>query len=345
MKKFGEFLSEAATEGAVLETVIVAAWNGETPPKTKSIAPDAGEKIVAYLKKQGISGTKAIKLETAGVDVTKEWSQFWEPESVPGSTKTPKTDIMIGKNRISLKMGAAQLMSGGQNESKATFYAATKSIGGMTAELEKIWKKMDELAKSSVASSEVATELKKGKDKVLMKANEVNNEVKEALRVAFNKNEEFKRAFVREAMTGEVKFSRKADAYAEYVLSTTPDGSKVNLHKATNKAFLDKVADKTNVTVRFKTTSVKTKGEKTGKYRYWTVVSLGLAKLEEEINAAGNLLTEGIISSIFQRVRNYMTSLFTSIWNSIRNSVKKVLEFFGFEPEVLFNNNINFNDI
>lgn len=344
MKSFSEFLSEGATEGALLETVIVAVWNGETPPSAKTIAPDAGKKIVAYLKKEGISGAKAIKLETAGVDVTKEWSQFWEPESVPGSTKTPKTDIMIGKNRISLKMGAAQLMSGGPNESKATFYAATQAIGGMTEELEKIWKKMDELAKSSVASSDIKGELKKGKDKVLMKANKVNNEVKEAMRVAFNTNEEFKRAFVKEAMTGEVKFSKRADAYAEYVLSTTPDGSKVNLHKATNKAFLDTVAEKTNVTVRFKTTSVKSKGEKTGKYRYWAVVALGISKLEEEINAAGDLLTEGVISSIFQRVKNYMISLFTSIWNSIKNSVKKIVEFFEFEPEISFNK-INFSDI
>lgn len=342
---FKEFITEAEGEGALLESVIVAAWNGETIPETKTIAPDAGPKIVNYLKAQGITGTKASKLENKGVNVTKEWAQFWAPESVPGSTKTPKTDIMIGANRISLKMGNAQLMSGGQNESKATFYAAAQSTGGMTKELQSVWGKMDELAKSSVASGNVEAQLKSGKDQMLVKANKVNKDVMEGMRKIFSSNPEFRRAFVREAMTGEVKFTKKSEAFAEYVLSTTPTGDKSSLHKAIDKSFLDKVANKTNVTVRFKSTSVKSKGTKTGEYRYWTVVSLGIKKLEEEIESAGNLLTEGILTTIFQKVKSYMSSLFSKIWNSIKNSIKKILEFFGIEPVVDFNNEINFSDI
>lgn len=343
--KFKQFITEAEGEGALLEAVIVATWNKETPPATKTIASDAGPKIVKYLKAQGITGAKASKLEAKGVSVTKAWAQFWAPESVPGSTKTPKTDIMIGSNRISLKMGNAQLMSGGQNESKATFYAAAQSTGGMTKEMQKIWSKMDELAKSSVASGQVEAQLKAGKDKMLIQANKVNKDVMEGMRDIFSTNPEFRRAFVREAMTGEVKFTKKSEAFAEYVLSTTPNGDKSSLHKAVDKSFLDKVANKTNVTVRFKSSSVKAKGTKTGEYRYWTVVSLGIKKLEEEIESAGNLLTEGILTTIFQKVKSFMTSLFTKIWNSIKNSVKKILEFFGIEPMVDFNNEINFSEL
>ena len=34
----------------------------------------------------------------------------------------PKTDIVVGKDRISVKTGDAQLMSGGRSEALATFY-------------------------------------------------------------------------------------------------------------------------------------------------------------------------------------------------------------------------------
>ena len=86
-------------------------------------------------------------------------------------------------------------------------------------------------------------------------------------------------------MTGEVKFNPKSTAYAEYVLSSDSNGDVSHLYKSTNKAFLNKVAQKANVTVRFKSTSIKSKGVKTGEYKYWSVVALGVKKLEEEIES------------------------------------------------------------
>jgi hypothetical protein len=344
--KFKQFITETETgESTLLEAIIVAAWNGEEIPKSKVISFDAGSKIVKYLKEQGITGDKAFKLENKGVNVTKEWAQFWVPESVPSSTKTPKTDIIIGTNRISVKMGAAQLMSGGQNESKATFYAAAQSTGGITEELQSVWSKMDELAKSSVASANIETQLKIGKDEILVKANQVNKEVMSGMRKIFNTNSKFRRAFVKEAMTGEIKFSKSSDAFAEYILSTTATGDKSYLYKSTDESFLNKVAEKISVTVRFKSTSIKSKGIKTGEYRYWTVVSLGIKKLKEEIQSAGNLLTENAFVAILQRVKSYMSSLFLNIWNKIKNSIKKILEFFEIEPVIDFNNEINFHNI
>ena len=166
MKSFKQLIKEAVTEGAVFEEVIVAAWNGTPEPKTNSIAPGAGKNIVKYLKAQNITGESASKLATKGVEVTSDWSKFWLPESVPPTTKTPKTDILIGKNRISLKMGPAQLMSGGPNESKATFYAALKSMEksgqDVDSELFKdIWSKISTLTKGAISKGKVEGELKK----------------------------------------------------------------------------------------------------------------------------------------------------------------------------------------
>ena len=351
MGSFKNYLNEDATEGAVFEEVIVAAWNGKPGPKTETIAPDAGKKIVKYLKSQNITGKSASKLATKGVDVTTEWSRFWLPEKVPPATKTPKTDILIGTNRISLKMGAAQLMSGGANESKATFYAALRSMekSGIDVEqdlFKEIWSKIDTLTRGAIAKGKVEGEIQKGKDKFLTNANKVNNDVKALMQKAFAENEDFRRAFVREAMTGEVKFGPKATAYAEYVLSSDPNGDAPHLYKSTNKAFLDKVVAKSGVTVRFKSTSIKTKGGKTGEYRYWTVVALGVKKLEEELEYYnGTLLTENIITGIIDRVKNYLMNLFQKAYEYLKSGVHNIAEFFDLQPDVQFNNNIDFTEL
>ena len=351
MKSFIQLIKEDATEGAVFEEVIVAAWNGTPEPKTKSISPDAGKKIVKYLKSQNITGKSASKLPTKGVEVTSEWSKFWLPEKVPPATKTPKTDILIGNNRISLKMGAAQLMSGGTNESKATFYAALRSMekSGQDVNTElfkEIWSKLDTLTKGAIAKGKVEGEIQKGKDKFLTQANKVNNEVKALMQKAFSDNQDFRKAFVREAMTGEIKFSSKSTAYAEYVLSSDPDGDAPHLYEATDEAFLSKVSQKTGVTVRFKSTSVKSKGNKTGEYRYWTVVALGVKKLEEELEAHnGMLLTESLIGGIVQRVTNFIMSLFKRAYEYLKSGVHNIAEFFDLQPEVHFNNTINFSEL
>ena len=80
MYSFKDYITESTTEGAVLEEIIVSVWNGEIPPTSKTISPDAGEKIVAYLKSKHITGAKASKLKTLGVQVTPEWSNFWKPD-------------------------------------------------------------------------------------------------------------------------------------------------------------------------------------------------------------------------------------------------------------------------
>ncbi len=350
MGSFKNYLKEDKTEGAVFEEVIVAAWNGKPGPKTSTIAPDAGKKIVKYLKTQNITGKTASKLATKEVDVTSEWSKFWLPKSVPSSTKTPKTDILIGDNRISVKMGPAQLMSGGPNESTATFYAALNSmyksgIDVNTDLFQEIWAKLNTLTKSGIAKDKVDAELKKGKDKFLAQANKVNNDVKLLMKQAFE-NEDFRLAFVREATTGEVKFSSKSDAYADYVLSSDSNGDVSHLYKSTNKAFLNKVAQKANVTVRFKSTSIKSKGVKTGEYKYWSVVAIGVKKLEEEFEYYnGTLLTENIITGIFERFKNFLMSLFQKVYEYLKSGVHNLVDFFDLQPDVQFNNNIDFTEL
>lgn len=340
-------LNEASTKVATaFESIIVAVWNNEEPPVVEGIPKDAGKKIVNYLKKEKhIEGTTASKLTTKGIEVTNTWSQFWKPEEVPSSTKTPKTDIIIGNSRISLKIGSAQLMSGGPNESKATFYAAINSLqGSQDKVMKEIGNKLSDLTKGAIAKSSVEAELKKGKDKFLQEANKVNKEVQQLLRDEFKVNPEFRLAFVREAMTGRVKFTPKSPAYAEYVLSSDRNGDNTHLYKTTDNSFLAKVANQASVTVRFKSSSVKKKSQKTGAYRYWSVISLGLRKLDEEFaRYEGKLLTELDFGNIITRVKNYIRSMFVKIYDWLKASIKNVMDFFDIEPVVDYSEEINFS--
>jgi hypothetical protein len=201
--------------------------------------------------------------------------------------------------------------------------------------MEEIMLKLNDLTKGAVTKGSVDVQLKRGKDEFLEKANVVNNEVKVLLKRAFGDNPEFRIAFVSEAMTGRVKFSTSSKAYAKYVLASDKSGDNVHLYSATDNSFLSKVASKTDVTVRFKSTSVKKGGEKTGEYRYWSVVALGVKKLDEEFaQYDGQLLTESILSSVFSRVGDYIRKLFIKISDWLKAGVKNVLEFFDLEPEV-----------
>ena len=56
---------------------------------------------------------------------------YYSNLGINASNKTPKTDLYIGKYNISLKMGAAQLMSGYKEEATATFYAALDGLSGL----------------------------------------------------------------------------------------------------------------------------------------------------------------------------------------------------------------------
>ena len=130
MLKFKAYITEGRSRGEAMEDVIVSAVNGKPQGDKKfNLDAEAGIRVAKFLKQNGITG-KGQVLGADQIEVTPEWSKFWDGK-VPPTTKTPKTDFMVGKAKISLKSGdAAQLMSGGRNESLATFYAALEKTKG-----------------------------------------------------------------------------------------------------------------------------------------------------------------------------------------------------------------------
>lgn len=345
MLSFKEFITEARSRGEAMEEVIIAAVNGS--PKTISgISKEAGVKVAKYLKSQGIKG-KGVVLGADQVEVTDKWASFW-PGNVPGSTKTPKTDFKIGKAKISLKTGsAAQLMSGGRNESIATFNTAlTRTRKNIAPEiLEKLDKMFDGLAPASVASTNLRDELVKGKNRIIKKANAAHKLMMSELSELFSTNPAFANAFAFEAMSGKVKFGGN-DGTCTHFLVTDFDGNNAKLKEVSDRRYVASVANQMKLSVRFKTTSVKKKVEgvtvKTGQYRYWSVVGLIVDKLTEEYDELerNGMLTEGMLTGLLNKAKQWLKVVLERIKKLIASRTERLFEFLEIQPIVSFNNKI-----
>ncbi len=312
-------LHEAETGEAVLfESALVYAWYkiNKLPIPKDAILPAELEKLKSNpslvksaanaITTLGLSsGKEARGTGRAGstVSLTPFWSGF-------GATNTtPKTDVILGNKKISVKAGNAQLMSAGKEESLATFYAAAKHVPNIlkTKEAKNVINTFDKFVKGGYTKQgSVDTNLKAGKDKILNAGDAAHKEMRDNLEALFNKSPEFKIAFAKEAMSGLEKFGPGSPATADYVLSVDSSYGNPQLHRTQDDKYAAKIANQMKLTVRFKSTSEKLKSGKTGRYRFWSVVSLisDPSKIKEGIldtiksvvNSVKDYVSQGIAS-------------------------------------------------
>ena len=152
---------------------------------------------------------------------SKEWSTLGR-YSVYGKNpcKVPKTDIISenGKYKLSLKKsGNSQLMSGGECESRATLmacidYIKTEDDKNMLRDLlQNNWYK-------PVKDGRTISQKMKDNDPDTLKAKADMKQMTSKLNEILSRNPEFKRAVMYEAATGEIKFGKKSNASANYIL-------------------------------------------------------------------------------------------------------------------------------
>lgn len=379
IKPFKTFLKEALTSGTDLEYSIEQSWKEQKPIAYKAISSEAANNILKYLQssKIGAEPGQASQIGAENFSLSKDWVKFG------GKNGTPKTDVILGEGdkiaRLSVKMGDAQLMSGGPGESIATFGCVAEKMGVINdSELEKLLNKIPETFTRGRVEGKVDPALKAG-DEVLTMFNQKNKEMKSMLEEYFNTNEEFQEEFIIECMSGAMKFggigatldTDKSAPIAQYVFCSSMEGEQPKLYEIDNKIFVRKVIEATNLYVRFKSTSVKSKGKKTGEYDYWTVMSMttNAKKLEKELAKAeitsdaetqeqlnnsiisyydGDILVEGIFSELADKVKNAWEQI-KNIWNNILNWIKKsiqnLLEFFEFELDIHMNNTIDWSTL
>ena len=343
-------IHEAQTTAAFeMEKVIVAAAGGPNyTPKDKRISPDVGKKIVNDLKLSG-KGVMPANI----YDVTGQWAQYFPNRKVPGATKTPKTDLIIGNKRISLKTGkGAQLMSGGKSEATATFYAACRTgnipIDGAIKTLEGYFKEMMSTTMPDVKGN-AAELVKNKKSELINKTNEIHQKFKKDLRTTFARNPKFAYAFTYEAMTGVQKFGGKSPAAAQYFLVTPWSGDPADIHDAfRDKGYVKKIASQVVPEARFKSTSQRLRDprtgatKKTGFYSIYSAVGLGIKNMTEQLESLeGEILSEALfdkIRKIWSKFKNYMKRVWEQAKRWIGNNWQRLIQFLGLEPVIMFNN-------
>ena len=350
---FGFDLKEGDTSAAFeMEKVIVDAANGKEE-KSELIpnSVEVGKKIVSSLNLNGPG-----KFPANTYQASEEWNSYF-PDGAKGSTLTPKTDIVVGDKRISVKTGAAQLMSGGRSEAMATFYTAAKKVP-KDEFIDELGKKLEgllpttDLTKLGIKGNK--GELQKAgqfaKVEVLKKADEAHKAFKVELRNLFNNNDAFAREFTYEAMTGETKFGG-SEGTADYFLVTDYEGNaKGHTVNSSSDEYVAKISKQVKPDVKFKS-SQKTKASaktadnpqgKTGFYSFWSTVGLGIDMAVNE--AIENIdskefLTENKFDivkwfkSTVKKAFDKIKEVFSNIKSNLVKSWKNTFDYLDIEVE------------
>lgn len=303
----------------------------------------AGRKIASYVQNYfGLSGKEnAEQYGRAKTSLTKFWSSFGAKDT------TPKTDILIGDKRLSLKMGTAQLMSGGKAESTATFQAALQKVPEIegSPQVQRVQAILEQFVTASLAPGQLRGIIKSGENEIVNAAEAAHKQCMTELNKLFEESNEFKIEFAREAMSGFAKYGDKSMAAAEFMLVATPRGD-AQIHSVMDDAYCSNVANKINPRVRFKTSSRKVKGKKTGEYNYWSVVSLIVNAVEESIqeyNYVGQELTEGVVRNLADRAKEFWNRVWKKVTAYTKKGFRHLWNFLQPEPPTIeFKNDIQF---
>lgn len=302
-------------------------------------ALEAGRKIAAeVLKKYPALKTKeAEQYGRAKATLT----DFWKSH---GATDiTPKTDVLIGDMRFSVKIGIAQLMSGGKAESTATFEAATKNSNPELKKSPQYKATTDVLegfVKSTLAPSQLRPLIKSGTNEVVNKAEKAHKDCMVELGKLFNESKSFKVEFAREAMSGYEKFGKTSNAAAEFMLVATADGGTVKIHSVDDDDYCLKIANAMKLQARFKTSSRKLKSVKTGEYNFWSVISLIVDSMQdsEELNESIELQE----LKLLRVIRGWVTRTWRKVTTFFKGGIMKLKTFLGITPDPSFQNKIKF---
>ena len=294
-------------------------------------AKKAGELIATKILKD-YPQLKHKKAEVFG-RAKSNLTDFWK--SYGGSDTTPKTDIKIGDKNFSVKIGLAQLMSGGKAESTATFQAAVKNSNPdlvKSPQYKKTTQVLEGFVKNTLAPSQLRPLIKSGTDKVVNAAEKAHKDCMSELGKLFNESESFKVEFAKEAMSGYEKFGKNNPASADLMLVATADGGKTVIQDVNDDAYCLKIANAMRLQARFKTSSRKIKGVKTGEYNYWSVVSLIVNSMSEELESGEKEMLIEI--NILNKVKSFVSKTWSKVTNFFKKGLRQLTSFLGAIPDI-----------
>lgn len=216
------------------------------------------EKLADTFDKNGLPNLTQTGSGKGGGTISKEWSKWG------GKNATPKTDIMSGKKRVSLKkVGGSQVMSAKKEEGIATFNAASMTMGKNAPNDAK--KIVDFMQKNTLDLSgsgykgtvtDLEKDLENANPSQMKRLKPFQDELKSVRKNGavltkqmvglFNSNPTFKKHFVFEAATGQIKFGDKSISRADTMVEFDDKKGKITHNyslKTVNESDVQKLSD------------------------------------------------------------------------------------------------------
>ena len=359
---FTTFLSEEKITAADFENFITVAFNGgperdkDTPIKSMDAYNanlPALKQIVKALKGAGFKG-RMIQTGKAQGKLSPTWM---------GTDKTPKADMVVGKNGISLKKrGGSQLTSAKQAETMSTFNAAVGFMDSQApGEATRLAKELSDLMLEFAVPKKlgnIGEFLKKIKDPVEYRktrgterklANEYLAKtdafkmMSDRVRTFFANNDTFRNFFVYEAATGVEKFRPDPSAAANYIVAFDESGS-TSIHKISNGygrigPYIPKLASTVKLRISWKTHSSKSqktfpsfradvRDDVNDEVTFQSMFEEHFSELNE------NIFTDAknFLSNIKDKIQDFIKKAAAHIYNLAKKGIMAILRFLGITP-------------
>lgn len=305
-------------------------------------AMDAGHQMVknAFRSPKGI-----MKHYGSGyADLTPEWEQYFinaTGKPAPAPTKTPKTDMYIGGQHISLKKaGGSQFMSGAVAEALATLEFAYQQIPDKikTSEFDTAFKQLT----SDIEQKFTKLPAEKGKNVTDYKReiragmqSKVHDEVSKilqehtsmqtAVRNIFTSIES-RKAIVYEAMTGANKF-KDGLAKATHVMVFDPDTGKAS-YKVIDDKLVTEIAKQLQFQINFKTGGGGSKPYSNLRITLSEAFDETLDEfLEEGVDPfSQDVINEGILGRIKDKLVSFYKKFVVAVFRKLRKVFVKSYE-------------------
>jgi hypothetical protein len=313
---------------------------------------DIGHEII----KNTFPGSRSktmIHYGSGSVNLTTEWSKYFKEAglTVHSSTKTPKTDMILGTRQISLKKkGGSQLMSGGKGETLATLGFAWNKVSskGIDNKLEEGWNSITDDVKNNFYDSAknlpvgmTTTDFMKGKGsnlhKTIQESMKNNKEMTTKITEIFDSNTDIKYAVVEEAMTGNSKFDTK-EAKSTHMMIFDPDRKKGEIKEIDGKV-IKHYTNQTNFNISFKSsgTGGKTwiglkgifKEEVVDTTELDNIIEWAINDTNQEIlqEGVGSWMRSGVqkLKSVAAKTKDFVIKWIQRIMKKIWGKIKKLI--------------------
>lgn len=306
--KLKEYLNESMTTTEDFEQTFVDFWNGKEIKDEKYIKwIELSAKVKLFMENKKFKG-EAKRVGRKKESTSDKWKKYKKV-----AKDTPKTDIIIGDKKISIKIDTNQLVASAKDESLAIFYNVLKENNYDKMILEGLEQR---LLKFDKGRTDKGTNPKNTTDEKIKEIDKFHKETQEFIKKMFSNNKDFFIDYIKEAMSGKIKFGKDSYASAEYILNLKKDGSLIKINNVDDISYLNEVLNNTSISVRFKTMSYKAKNAKPGERTYFSVLGL-IHTLKEE------KLDESILNKVMEFIKNLL-----------KKGIEKVFEFFNLEIEI-----------